>query len=288
MLDPARLTAQTLRLLPRKRMSWAMGRLADVTVPGVVLDPAIAAFVRLYGVDLSEAIVPPGGFASFDDFFTRRLQSGARPIDSDPRCVVSPADGRLEDMGAVDTSAQLTVKGQRYRVAELLGDAQAAEQYAGGTFFIVYLSPRDYHRVHAPVSGSVLKMRHIPGTLYPVNRIGLTHVPQLFARNERVAIVQDHAEFGEVTTVMVGAIGVGRISVTFDDVVTNVVRDKGAVAGSRTYGTDGPPMTRGEELGVFHLGSTAIVFLPRQMSLLRSPGTKVRLGEAIARAELDE
>jgi phosphatidylserine decarboxylase len=124
-----------------------------------VVDAAVAAFVRAYDVDLSEVVIPPGGFRTFDDFFTRRLLDGTRVVDSDPKALVSPADGRLEDCGAITAGGELTVKGQPYTAAALLGDSEAAAAYEGGHYFIVYLSPRDYHRVHAPTCGSVQCMR---------------------------------------------------------------------------------------------------------------------------------
>lgn len=257
-----------------------MGRLAGLRA-GPVAQRAIDAFVRAYDVDMSEAIVPHGGYRTFDDFFTRRLRDGARAADPDPGAVLSPADGRVEDLGPIDPAATLLVKGKRYEVSDLVGDPAAAERYRGGSFFIVYLSPRDYHRVHAPVSGPVARVRYVPGTLYPVNAIGLGHVPQLFARNERMAIVQDSETHGEVTTVMVGAIGVGRIGLSFDDVESNV----GHTPGTRDYGGDGPPMERAEELGVFHLGSTAIVFVgpDAPVDFVIEPGEHVRVGQAVAR-----
>ncbi|MEM6956867.1 MAG: archaetidylserine decarboxylase, partial [Myxococcota bacterium] len=193
-----------------------MGELAALPA-GPVARAAIAAFVKAYGVDLSEAIVPRGGFRTFDEFFTRELKPGARPVEGDNDTLVSPADGRIEDFGPVDERSTFLVKGKPYTAEELLGGEES--RYAGGQFFIVYLSPRDYHRVHAPVGGPVRRLRYVPGTLYPVNRIGLDYVDGLFARNERVVITQS-SDFGDVTTVMVGAIGVGRISVVFDDVVT--------------------------------------------------------------------
>ncbi len=256
-----------------------MGRLADLPA-GPVAQAAIDAFVRIYDVDLSEAIVPRGGFRTFDEFFTRKLVDGARPLDPDLNAVLSPADGRVEDFGPIDEAATLQVKGRPYQVAELLGSEEDVARYAGGSYFIVYLSPRDYHRVHAPVSGAVSRLRYVPGTLYPVNRIGLEYVPGLFARNERM-VIQQNSAFGEVTTVMVGAIGVGRISLVFDDVRSNV----GDAPGLREYGDDGPPMGRGEELGRFHLGSTAIVFVGPEHPLRFAirEGAHVRMGEAVAR-----
>jgi len=279
----ARLAADTLRILPRKRLSRLLGSLADVDGPQVLVDRAVDAFVRAYDVNLDEAVVPEGGSPSFNAFFTRRLKPGVRPIDPDSAVVVSPADGLLEDQGRIDLASTLTVKGKLYDVGELLGDDALASRYEGGTYFIIYLSPRDYHRVHAPVSGRVDRIRYVPGTLYPVNRIGTEHVPRLFARNERVTIVQQSPMHGEVASVLVGAIGVGRVGLAFHDLKTNF----GFRPGERVLGEGGPTIDRGEELGVFHLGSTVVCFFPpeRPVELLVASGTKVNMGRAVARVE---
>ena len=285
-MSASRLAAEAIRLLPRKRMSQALGYLASVEAPRPVVDAAIKAFVSAYGVKLDEAEVPNGGFDTFDAFFTRRLQSGVRPIDPDPASLVSPADGRIEDLGRITASDELVIKGTRYTVPALLGDASDARGYEDGHYFVVYLSPRDYHRVHAPTCGSVQYLRYIPGTLFPVNRIGTQYIPQLFARNERVAIVQDSKAHGRVTTVMVGAIGVGRIGLSFDDLTTN----SGYTAGKRSYAHSPIPRSRGDELGVFHLGSTAIVLVPAACRLEHSvtPGSLTRMGERLALGGVDE
>jgi phosphatidylserine decarboxylase len=281
-----RLAAQTVRVLPRKRLSRALGGLAASRAPQRLVDAAIAAFVRAYDVDLSEVDMPPGGFRTFDDFFTRRLLDGARRVDPDPTALVSPADGRIEDFGEITVDGELTVKGQPYTTAALLGDSEAAAAYEGGHYFIVYLSPRDYHRVHAPTCGSVQCMRYVPGTLFPVNRIGTDFIPQLFARNERLAIVQEGVVHGTVTTIMVGAIGVGRIGLSFDDVQTN----RGDTPGLRSYADAPIPRERGDELGVFHMGSTAIVMTPPacKLDVLAQAGASIRLGEVMAIGSIDE
>lgn len=279
-LSPARLAADALRLLPRKRISRALGAIAATRAPQPVVQRAIDTFVRAYDVDMAQAVVPSGGYRSFDDFFTRALEPGARPIDSDPKAITSPADGKIEDFGPVDLAASVTVKGKPYRVGDLLGDVGLGQAYQGGNYFIVYLSPRDYHRVHTPVAGQVSAARHVPGTLFPVNSIGTDFVPQVFARNERVCTVQESPEHGQVVTIMVGAIGVGHISMSFDDIVTN----KGRESGLKRYGKDGAQLARGAELGVFHLGSTAVVFLPPGAPLewCVSPGEMVRMGQRVA------
>jgi len=263
-----------------------MGGLASRRPSARVVGAAVQLFARVYGVDLSEAVVPEGGYRSFDDFFTRRLRPGARPLDDDPGALLSPADGRLEDAGEISDGLRLQIKGRPYSLANLLGSADDADGYAGGRHFVVYLSPRDYHRVHAPVSGAVQQMRYVPGTLFPVNAIGTDFVPDLFARNERVVVRQASERHGEVSTILVGAIGVGRIGLSFDALETN----RGEAARCREYGAgdgDAPVITRGDELGVFHLGSTAIVICPREARLGRglSVGSTTRMGQALARSE---
>jgi phosphatidylserine decarboxylase len=276
----SRLAADVLRVLPRKQISSAMGRLADLTGPRALVQNAIRSFVKVYGVDMGEAIVPPEGYDSFDAFFTRSLKPGARIVDQRADVVVSPADGRVEDLGRIEERSRFLVKGYEYEVGELLGDAAEAPLFRGGTFFIVYLSPRDYHRVHAPVDGRVKRARHVDGTLYPVNSIGLQYVPRLFARNERVVTVQT-SRFGPVATVMVGAIGVGRISMSYDARITT---NSGRLSGTFDYAERGPALARGGEVGRFHLGSTAIVLLgpDHDFQFEVDPGTQVRMGQAVA------
>lgn len=240
-------------------------------------------YCRAYGVELSECEVPPGGFASFDAFFTRHLRAGVRPIDPDPRTLVSPADGKLQAAGTLDGQSRLVVKGREYTAAELLGDVQQAAAFAGGQFALIYLSPRDYHRVHAPVDGHVSRVLYVPGTLLPVNDLGLANFPKLFARNERVVFQQETETFGAVASIMVGAIGVGRITVSFDP---SVVTNAGRVPGVRAYGASGPSLSRGDELGVFHLGSTVLVFVSAESrcDILGRVGDAVRLGQPLLRA----
>lgn len=277
----SRVAAETLRLLPRKRLSRALGRIAATPTPSPALRHVIDLYVRAYDLDLSEAEIPPGGYRTFDEFFTRRLKPGARPIEGGEETIVSPADGKVEDVGPIEPGALLHVKGQEYEIGDLLGDPADAERFAGGQFTVVYLSPRDYHRVHAAVSGPVHAVRHVGGTLFPVNAFGVRNYPQLFARNERVAVFQRTERHGEVATVMIGAIGVGRISMSFEaSIMTNVGR------GPTTQRYDprsAPHLARGDELGIFHLGSTVVVLTTRAAGdkLRIRAGERVRVGQAI-------
>jgi phosphatidylserine decarboxylase len=249
-------TAQLLRVLPRQRIGQAIGRLADCPWPAPVGRAIVGLYSRVYDIALEECIEgrDAGGWPSFDAFFTRRLRDGAREIDRDPRAVLSPADGRIESMARIEEGGTFLVKGRRYSVDELVGGAREARRLRGGVGFVVYLSPRDYHRVHAPVSGQIRRIRSMPGDYFPVNAIGMRHVDNLFCRNRRVAIEIDaDGGLGRVTVVMVVAMIVGRITT-----IGSAARD--VPIGLHTFD---PPLrvARGEELGVFHLGSTAVVLV---------------------------
>lgn len=273
-------TAQLLRVLPREGVSRAMGRLADHRWRPLLGKTVIDLYSRAYDVEFDDC-VETSGWDSFDSFFTRRLKDGARPIDPDSRVIVSPSDGRLESMGRIDPSGTtFVVKGSPYRVDELLGDADEAKRYEGGAGCVIYLSPRDYHRVHSPVDGVLRHIRSMRGDYLPVNEMGVKHFPNLFARNRRVALAIDTPEasgLGRVTVVMVAAMIVGRITVTGVD-----ARD--VPYGFHDLG-EGVSLQRGSELGMFHLGSTAVVFLEKAAceKWIASEGP-IRLGAGLARA----
>lgn len=270
-------TAQFLRVLPRARIGRALGRLADHSWSPPVGRAVVGLYSHMYDVRLDEC-VHRGPWSSFDAFFTRRLRDGARQVSRDPRNVLSPADGRVESMGRVGREGTFVVKGRPYRVAELVGDAAEAERFVGGAGFVVYLSPRDYHRVHAPVGGSIARIRSMPGDYFPVNAIGTRHVPKLFCRNRRVAIEIDSDEgLGRVTVVMVAAMIVGRIT-------TVGVDDRDVPLGDHAFD---PPLRvpRGAEIGVFHLGSTAVVFVEERAADQWLVGEgPVRYGQALLRS----
>jgi phosphatidylserine decarboxylase len=262
--------AQILRALPRVHLSRAVGRLCDQPIPLGLARAVERAYCRAYAVNMDEAEGHLGSYPSFDAFFTRPLKKGTRRISADP--AVSPADGKLSCLGRIDTGARIHVKGQLYEVSELIGGEADAARYSGGQFAVVYLAPGDYHRVHAPVDGRITWIRGMPGDLFPVNSIGERYVPQLFVRNNRVAIVIETEALGRVTVVMVGATIVGRISVTAlpgPAVPPGVHRIESAL-----------PVARGDEIGMFHLGSTAVVLFEPGLMLTRATGS-VRLGQSL-------
>lgn len=269
-------TAQILRVLPRTRITRVMGRLADYEWPDPVGKAVVGLYCRAYAVDLDECR-KASGFSSFDEFFTRELRTGARPLPDDPGVVVSPADGHVDSIGPID-GRSFHVKGRPYQVDELIGDEQEARRYHGGQGCVVYLSPRDYHRVHAPVRGTIASVRSMPGDYFPVNAVGVRHVHNLFVRNRRVAIAIDtppSSGLGRVTVVMVAAMVVGRITVA------------GVDARDVPFGVHAisPPLEveRGDEIGIFRLGSTAVVlFEPHAVSRWLVSEGPVRVGQPFA------
>jgi phosphatidylserine decarboxylase len=262
------LAASGLALVPRVAMSRLVGRIAVLPLPSPLANASVAGYCALLGVDLTEAEPSEQPYRTLDALFTRRLRPGARPVS--PDALVSPADGVLQATGVVD-GGSLTIKGGPYLVGELTGDEEDTARCRGGAFAVVYLSPRDYHRVHAPVDGAVVCTTGIPGDLFPVNSLS-ERVPKLFCRNSRVAIRLETRDFGRVTLVMVGAMNVGRIGI---DVLG------GAEATCGRVPLDPPrSLVRGDEVGVFHLGSTVVVITEKPASLL-APGRPVRLGQSL-------
>lgn len=263
--------AQFLRVLPKTHVTHAVGRLCDQPLPSIVSSVVSRVYCRAFHVDMSEAAAPHGSYRTFDAFFTRPLRVGVRTIA--PSWLTSPSDGRLSSKGPVDSASRITVKGQPYEVSELLGSEAEAKRYTGGSFAVVYLSPRDYHRVHCPVDGTVECIRAIEGELYPVNSIGERHIPKLFSRNRRVVIEIETSDHGRVALVMVGALVVGKISV-------NALGNFDVPEGRHPLS---PPMPvrRGDELGAFHLGSTCVL-LVQDPNAFTTPEGMVRMGQALS------
>ncbi|APS00867.1 phosphatidylserine decarboxylase [Pajaroellobacter abortibovis] len=209
---------------------------------------------QVYGVDLSEC-VQQEGWSCFDAFFTRKLRPEVRPVDLHPHGLVSPADGCLESISRIEgENTVFQVKGQPYRVKDLIGDEQGAKRYRGGIGCVIYLSPADYHRVHAPVSGCLRSVHSLSGDYYPVNSWGVRSVKQLFVRNRRVVFTLDtlpESHLGCVTLIMVAAMIVGRITM-------RAVHGRDVPFGLHRFD---PPLLfeKGDEIGVFHLGSTVVL-----------------------------
>jgi phosphatidylserine decarboxylase len=270
-----------LRLLPTHALSRAVGRAASVRLPRALRAPVYRAFARAVGADLDEVRDPLDSYAALQDFFTRALRAGARPIDRDPAAFVAPCDGAWGASGRIAGGALLQVKGRPYSLAALLGDEAAAKALEGGWFATFYLAPRDYHRFHAPCDGFVSRAAYLPGALWPVNAIGVAHVPNLFAENERICAFVRLGEEGResLALVAVGATLVGKVHVTFDTLTTHS-RDR---APRRSHYDPARQLVKGAEWGRFEFGSTIVVATaPGVVDLApRPPGAPLRLGERI-------
>ena len=268
-----------LRLLPKNALSRLAGAATRWAAPAPVRLAAMRAFARRYGVDLSECD-DLATFRTFGEFFARRLRTGLRPVAPGERVVVSPVDGAVSECGVAAGATLVQAKGIDYTVAALLGGDEAlARRFEGGAYATLYLSPRDYHRIHFPLGGAVSGWRYVPGRLWPVNPASVRSVPGLFTVNERLVTVLA-TPVGACAVVAVGATVVGRVHAFYgaDVPVTNV---RGARAAGRDY--DAPiPVAKGGELGAFELGSTVILlFEPGRVTLRLAAGLRVRVGEAV-------
>ena len=247
-------------------------------------DFLIARIIRSYRVDMSQAMVEePSAYATFNAFFTRALKADARPLADDARALVSPADGRISQVGTISGDRIFQAKGQDFSAAELLGDDEAAAPYRDGHFVTIYLSPRDYHRVHMPLSGSLRETLHVPGRLFSVAPFSVDAVPRLFARNERLVCHFD-GDQGPFAVVMVGAMLVSSVETVWRGLE---IPPYAGVTIRRGWRDRTIRLERGAEMGRFNMGSTVIVLLPAgrvawDPSLVPQAGVLVRsrLGQA--------
>jgi phosphatidylserine decarboxylase len=268
-------------IVPQHALSRLAGRVAASRTPWL-RDALIRRFVAAYGVNMAEAARGIGQFTSFNDFFTRELKPGARPLADAAQFILSPADGAVSQLGPITAGRIVQAKGRDYSVAELLGcGAAEAARFEGGRFMTIYLSPKDYHRVHMPAAGTLAKTRYIPGDLFSVNTATAEGVERLFARNERLSCRFDGPD-GHFASVMVGAMIVAGI----DTVWPNAFRTHARAPVDEDFAGQARALAAGDEMGRFYLGSTVVlVFEPGRVEWLDSlqPGSPLRMGEAIGR-----
>jgi phosphatidylserine decarboxylase len=275
------LAVKLQHLLPKQALTTLMGRLAGARA-GALSTAVIRAFIARYAVDMNEAQDPdPAHYASFNDFFTRALKRGARPLAHAD--LVCPVDGYISQFGAIDGDRIFQAKGHDYTTTALVGgDGMLAAAFTNGHFATLYLSPRDYHRIHMPCAGRLLRMIHVPGELYSVNPATARGIPGLFARNERVVCVFD-ADFGPWVLVLVGATIVGSMATVWHGVV-NPPRP-GRVREWRYADGEGVALAQGAEMGRFLLGSTVVLLFPAEPLAFNptwEPERVIRMGEAMA------
>ncbi|MFD1953693.1 archaetidylserine decarboxylase [Paenibacillus thailandensis] len=247
-------------LSSRKWISRLTGRFAKSRQSRIFL----ARFVKLYGINVDEAEKPFKQYESLNEFFTRRLQEGARPIDHSADTLTSPVDALITGIGTIKDGTIVNVKGQDYTVDELLSHSPRMENYRNGRYIVLYLSPTDYHRIHAPATGRIVEREHIAGKVYPVNDFGMRHMRGVLSRNERL-ITYIRLKEGEVAVVKVGAMNVS--SIRYTEPLADTVQ-------------------KGEELAYFEFGST-VVLLTQQGLFVPRPdlkeGVKIKMGEALGK-----
>lgn len=278
-LTTDKLFAAAQHLVPQQRLSETAGRFAASRHP-LVKKAFVHTFAKAYGITLDDYERKSlNAYESFNDFFTRELACDARPIDDTKDGIVSPADGVISQIGHIEGDQLLQAKGRHYAIGHLLTDNDDGQYFEGGSFATVYLAPSNYHRVHMPFSGKLVKTRYVPGSLFSVNNATAAGVPDLFARNERLVCLFE-TEFGMASVVMVGAMIVAGI----ETVAT------GKIERSETIQTQSHDLTlnKGDELGRFYLGSTAIVVLPKtagtQWQTMLHHNSVVQMGQLLGTA----
>ncbi|SIQ80920.1 archaetidylserine decarboxylase [Solilutibacter tolerans] len=268
-------------VLPHRFLSSIARKLAYSQHPGIK-QWLIDTVIQKFGVDMNEAANPdPDAYPSFNAFFTRALRDGVRVADADPRALVMPADGHISQCGPIEGGRIFQAKGQSFTVEELLGDAASALPYADGLFATVYLSPRDYHRVHMPCAGHLVETVHVPGRLFSVGADAVASVPRVFARNERL-VCHFETEFGPMVQVMVGALLVSGVETVWSGIEIPAYGDR---ITRKDWREQNIYLQRFAEMARFNYGSTVITLLPPGVAEL-SPNlhaeSPVRLGERLA------
>jgi phosphatidylserine decarboxylase len=268
-------------LLPRHWLTTVTYRIARIRNPRIK-DFLITRFVRLYDVDTDEIKLDlPQDFRTFNDFFVRELNDGAREIDGNADAITSPVDGTLSVAGTLQTDSLLQAKGINYSLDDLLAtDLEESASYIGGRFATIYLAPYNYHRVHAPLEGELVAARYVPGDLFSVNDATVSRVPGLFRRNERL-ILHFRTAHGSAVLILVGALNVGSISTRWSG---EIRPRKGGIVDAIDISRHDPRVRKGDLLGWFNMGSTVILLLPDDCCEWDDdlePGDRLRMGESI-------
>jgi len=268
---------ELLKWLPKRSLSRWTGKVVAAKLPGPLARASIQTFAKHYRINLEEAELPLEQYPSIGAFFTRKLRSGVRPLSASS--LVHPADARITQAGRLRGGQLIQAKGKTYGLDELTGVSGIKDAYEGGTFFTYYLCPTDYHRVHSPVTGKIVKRGHVPGELWPVNDWSTENIERLFEVNERVSL-EIETPNGRVLVVFVGATNVGQISLAHEpEFRSNQALTRVQL---RSY-EPGLVVEKGEELGIFHMGSTVVLILDSKFQIsdqdcaaLKDTTTRVR------------
>jgi len=264
------------QIVPQQKLSLLAGRLAESRHP-LVKRAIIRSFAKAYGITLDDYERESlNAYDSFNDFFTRELKNDARQLDTTENGILSPADGVISQLGDIDKQKLLQAKGRYYEIGQLLADRDDGNDFIDGSFATVYLAPSNYHRVHMPFDGTLVQTRYVPGSLFSVNTVTAANIPDLFARNERLVCLFD-TDFGRAAVVMVGAMIVAGI----ETVATGKIERSPNIQ-QQSHNLS---LNKGEELGRFYLGSTAIVVLPKAAKTAwqndLSAGSTVQMGQLL-------
>ena len=271
----SRLLVQSQRVMPTNLLSRIWGRFARTSASRHVIRP----FARAFDIAVSEAEMGLEEYPTLNAFFTRRLKPGARPVDNDQDVLVSPVDGSVSQAGICEQDRLVQIKGSYYDLFGLLREGSMVRRFENGTYLTLYLSPQDYHRIHAPTDLHITGLSYMPGALLPVNPPSVRWNPGLYTQNERITIYADSI-FGPMAVILVGANCVGSISLTFHDFRTNRF-GRGPM---RMNFEDPVNVNKADELGAFEMGSTVILlFVPDRVKLeFAKEGAPVRMGQRIA------
>ncbi len=259
--------------------SRMFGRLTALKYPRWFARMAIRKFIKIYQIETTELEKPVDEYPSLSAFFVRRLKQEARPVDKEPASIVSPVDGLAMTCGTLtDSLKALQIKGRSYKLEKLVPEGTDLSSYKGGYFVQLYLSPRDYHRIHFPFTATVSRASYLKGRLLPVNPFSLSHFKNVFPENERIILELEH-KGQKALMALVGALNVGRIGLSFSDFETNRGRRKDCeIPLSRNHGE------KGTELGWFMMGSTVVLFFPENTFVPQiQPGATVRVGQQIGK-----
>jgi phosphatidylserine decarboxylase len=266
---------ELLKYLPKNVISRVTGDLVAIERPKLFARQVRDWFIQRYDINMHEAELPLESYPSVAKLFTRKLKPGIRPIGEG---LVHPCDGRLTCAELIESNSLVQAKGHHYRLNALLVDEKALNLYGGGAHLVYYLCPTDYHRVHAPVDGEVTEVVHVPGALWPVNEWSVQNIADLFSVNERV-IFNIKTALGPVALVMVGATNVGKITVSFDPCV---VGNQGDLREPHRKTYDNPvKIKKGDELGVFNMGSTVVMIYPKNMLNVLPKLGATKLGQSL-------
>ena len=273
------LKSGSLYFLPHHAVSRVVYKLTRIESP--LVPKAISTFSKIFDVNLNEALNPdPTSYSTFNQFFTRELKEGLRPIASTK--ITSPVDGTISQFGKIINSSLIQAKGVTYSVESLLGgNTNIAKCFENGQFITIYLSPRDYHRIHMPCSGKLVAQTHVPGRLFSVAKHTVNTIKGIFARNERVVVNFD-TEYGAMSMVLVGAINVAAIETVWSGLITP---PKGKSTTSKNYQAEDIQLNKGQEMGRFNMGSTVILLFANGAPDLRENleiDQSIKMGDALS------